>query len=223
MIQPPFAFFGRAWRRGPAAALVAARRRCYCRRPSSPRPRRAPMPVAIIAPRRWRSPSFADPLPHTALRLAAGKSLTIVALGSSSTYGTGASKPEYSYPSRLATLLHARYPNTEIRVINRGVGGEVVGEHDAAHRHAKSIGDKPDLVIWQVGTNDVLARCRSAGGDGQRARRHHATPPGRRRCHPDGSAICAGGADPSALPRHGTRAVGDGEIDRTSPCSIALR
>jgi len=99
--------------------------------------------------------SLADPLPHTALRLAAGKSLTIVALGSSSTYGTGASKPEYSYPSRLAALLHTRYPNTEIRVINRGVGGEVIDE--TAQRIATEvIGDKPDLVIWQVGTNDVL-------------------------------------------------------------------
>jgi len=94
-------------------------------------------------------------LPHTALRLAAGKSLTIVALGSSSTYGTGASKPEYSYPSRLAALLRARYPNTDIRVINRGVGGELVA--DTTQRIAgEVIGDKPDLVIWQVGTNDVL-------------------------------------------------------------------
>ncbi|HWE73705.1 MAG TPA: SGNH/GDSL hydrolase family protein [Stellaceae bacterium] len=100
--------------------------------------------------------ALADPLPHTALRLAAGKSLTVVALGSSSTYGTGASKPEYSYPSRLAALLHARYPNTEIRVINRGVGGELIG--DTTRRIATEvIGDKPDLVVWQVGTNDVLA------------------------------------------------------------------
>jgi lysophospholipase L1-like esterase len=99
--------------------------------------------------------SFADPLPHTALRLATGKPLTIVALGSSSTYGTGASKPEYSYPSRLAALLHARYPTTEIRVINRGVGGELVGE-TMRRISSEVIGDKPDLVIWQVGTNDVL-------------------------------------------------------------------
>ncbi len=99
--------------------------------------------------------SLADPLPHTARRLAAGKGLTIVALGSSSTYGTGASKPEYSYPSRLAALLRARYPSADIRVINRGVGGELVGE-TAQRIDAEVIGDKPDLVIWQVGTNDVL-------------------------------------------------------------------
>ncbi|HEV8016625.1 MAG TPA: SGNH/GDSL hydrolase family protein [Stellaceae bacterium] len=99
--------------------------------------------------------ALVDPLPHTALRLAAGKSLTIVALGSSSTYGTGASKPEYSYPSRLAVLLRARYPGADITVVNRGVGGELIG--DTTRRiSAEVIGDKPDLVIWQVGTNDVL-------------------------------------------------------------------
>ncbi len=99
--------------------------------------------------------SLASPLPHTAKRLAEGKSLTIVALGSSSTYGTGATKPEYTYPSRLAALLQARFPDTDIRVINRGVGGELgVG---TAERIAHDVlPEKPDLVIWQVGTNDVL-------------------------------------------------------------------
>jgi len=99
--------------------------------------------------------ALVDPLPHTALRLAAGKSLTIVALGSSSTYGTGASKPEYSYPSRLAALLRARYPGADIKVLNRGVGGELVGD-TTARIASEVIPDRPDLVIWQVGTNDVL-------------------------------------------------------------------
>jgi lysophospholipase L1-like esterase len=154
MIPPPSAHFGRRWRRGPTAALsllgFAALAIAFLA-PATPRANAgsdlcaAPLTVTALA----------DPLPHTALRLAQAKSLTIVALGSSSTYGTGASKPEYSYPSRLAALLHARYPNTEIRVINRGVGGELIGE--TTRRIASEvIGDKPDLVIWQVGTNDVL-------------------------------------------------------------------
>lgn len=96
-----------------------------------------------------------EPLPHTAARLAAGKQFTIVALGSSSTYGTGATKPENSYPSRLAALLQARFPDAEIRVLNRGVGGER-GPSMAARIPRDVLVDKPDLVIWQVGTNDVL-------------------------------------------------------------------
>src|SRR5215469_15141826 len=95
------------------------------------------------------------PLPHTAARLAAGKRLTIVALGSSSTYGTGASRPDYAYPNRLAALLQARFPKLQIRVLNRGVGGEV-GTSTAERIARDVLPAKPDLVIWQVGTNDVL-------------------------------------------------------------------
>ncbi|HEY1504581.1 MAG TPA: GDSL-type esterase/lipase family protein [Stellaceae bacterium] len=154
MIQLQTAFLGRRWRRGPTAALsllVCAAIAVAFLAPAAPRANagrdQCAAPLTVT--------SLADPLPHTALRLAAGKSLTIVALGSSSTYGTGASKPEYSYPSRLAALLHTSYPNTDIRVINRGVGGEVIGE--TTQRIATEVmRDKPDLVIWQVGTNDVL-------------------------------------------------------------------
>lgn len=95
------------------------------------------------------------PLARTSARLAQGKSLTIVALGSSSTYGTGASRPEYAYPSRLAALLQAQFPNIRIRVFNRGVGGEI-GTGTAERIARDVLPEKPDLVIWQVGTNDVL-------------------------------------------------------------------
>src|SRR5262245_56548125 len=44
-------------------------------------------------------------LKRTGQRIAAGQSLTIVAIGSSSTYGAGASSQEQAYPSRLAVEL----------------------------------------------------------------------------------------------------------------------
>jgi acyl-CoA thioesterase-1 len=47
------------------------------------------------------------PLPHMARRIAAGHSVTIVALGSSSTAGAGASGPAASYPNRLEAELKA--------------------------------------------------------------------------------------------------------------------
>src|SRR5689334_18466628 len=65
------------------------------------------------------------PLPHTARRLSAGQPLTIVALGSSSTEGVGATAPQFSYPSRLAAVLQARFPEVPIRVVNRGVSGDL--------------------------------------------------------------------------------------------------
>ncbi len=120
------------------------------------------------------------PLPHVAHRVATGGTLTIVALGSSSTFGTGATRPEYSYPSRLGALLAKQFAGVRVRVINRGVGGDEA-QGMAARIDRDVLTAKPDLVIWQVGTNDVLrdrdptpigaavragiARIRAAGAD----------------------------------------------------------
>ena len=95
------------------------------------------------------------PLPHVARSLAQGGPLTIVAFGSSSTYGTGASAPDKTYPSRLAKLLASRFPSIEVNVLNRGVGGETAGT-TLERIDTDVIAEHPDLVIWQVGTNDLL-------------------------------------------------------------------
>jgi acyl-CoA thioesterase I len=98
---------------------------------------------------------LAQPLTRTAARLAKHEPLTIVAIGSSSTFGAGASSPAASYPSRLAVELQSLLPKETITVINRGVNGEEVT--DMLKRFGDGvIKEKPDLVLWQVGTNSVL-------------------------------------------------------------------
>lgn len=95
------------------------------------------------------------PLSRVALKLASGQPLTIVAVGSSSTAGAGASKPEFNYPNRLQAELAAHFPRQKITVINRGVNGEEIG--DMLRRFDTSvIAERPDLVLWQLGTNAVL-------------------------------------------------------------------
>ena len=92
---------------------------------------------------------------RTAQRLARHEPLIIVAVGSSSTYGAGASSPANTYPSRLAVELKALFPKETITVVNRGVNGEEVP--DMLKRFADGVlKEKPDLVLWQVGTNSVL-------------------------------------------------------------------
>jgi lysophospholipase L1-like esterase len=94
-------------------------------------------------------------LPHVANKLAVGEPVVIVAFGSSSTQGYGSTSPEFTYPNRLAAQLHRRYPTANITVINRGAGGEDAPE--MMKRLQTSVLDlKPDMVIWQVGTNAVL-------------------------------------------------------------------
>jgi lysophospholipase L1-like esterase len=94
-------------------------------------------------------------LPHVAGKLASGQPVVIVAFGSSSTAGYGTTSPEFTYPNRLAAQLRRRYPTADITVVNRGNGGEDAPEM-MKRLQAEVIDMKPDLVIWQVGTNAVL-------------------------------------------------------------------
>jgi acyl-CoA thioesterase-1 len=96
-------------------------------------------------------------LDRSAARIDTAQPLTIVALGSSSTKGAGASSPAMCYPSRLEAELRERFPQVEIRVLNRGLGGEDVGQ-ELARFGQDVFALEPDLVIWQVGTNAVLRR-----------------------------------------------------------------
>ncbi|UPK27464.1 SGNH/GDSL hydrolase family protein [Bradyrhizobium sp. 195] len=94
-------------------------------------------------------------LPHVASKLVAGQPVVIVAFGSSSTAGFGASSPEFNYPNRLAAQLRRHYPTADITVVNAGVGGEDAPEM-MKRLQTQVIDVHPDLVIWQVGTNAVL-------------------------------------------------------------------
>jgi len=90
------------------------------------------------------------PLPHFAERLALKGAVKIVAIGSSSTAGDGGIAP---YPERLQEMLRQTYRNSQIDVINKGVGGEEAP--DELRRMQAVIDEKPALTIWQIGTNAV--------------------------------------------------------------------
>jgi acyl-CoA thioesterase I len=95
------------------------------------------------------------PLVRTMRQLAGDEPLTIVAIGSSSTAGAGASSPAASYPARLAVELRQRFPNHVITVLNRGINGEETDQ--MMDRFAADVmAAHPQLVLWQVGTNSVL-------------------------------------------------------------------
>jgi lysophospholipase L1-like esterase len=93
--------------------------------------------------------------PAFAAAIAGGGEVRIVAIGSSSTAGAGASLPWRAYPGRLEARLRAAIPGHAITVMNRGAGGE-----DAANMLGRmerdAIAERPDLVIWQVGANAAL-------------------------------------------------------------------
>ncbi len=96
-------------------------------------------------------------LPRTTGALRLGQPLTILAIGSSSTAGAGASSDRTTYPSLLAHELRRRYPGSEIQVIKAGVGGELL-ENMLYRLKRLVVEHQPALVIFQTGTNDALAR-----------------------------------------------------------------
>ena len=110
-------------------------------------------PPACTAPAEFAK--FERPFAHLAGRIARRSPVIVVAVGSSSTAGTGASSPAASYPSRLEALLKAQFVGVPIKVFNRGVGGEEIRDMLARFERGV-IAEKPDLVLWQIGTNSVL-------------------------------------------------------------------
>jgi acyl-CoA thioesterase I len=93
---------------------------------------------------------------HVSTRLAHSAPVSIIAFGSSSTSGVGASSVEASYPACLERDLRSHlHFHDPVTVANRGVAGDDIDammrrlDHDVLQPH-------PDLVIWQLGTNDAL-------------------------------------------------------------------
>src|SRR5262249_32268329 len=104
------------------------------------------------------------PLERTARHLASRKLTLIVALGSSSTAGSGASSPEASYPSRLMGELAHRFPTEPLMGLNRGIAGDRAVDMLARFDDAVAA-EHPDLVLWQLGTNAVLRGYEHAKSD----------------------------------------------------------
>jgi lysophospholipase L1-like esterase len=93
------------------------------------------------------------PLPNVAAALAQRKTLRILTLGAApgriSARGGG-------YGELIESILENALKGIDVTIINRGVSGELAA--NAAERMKNEVAlDEPDLVLWQVGTNDALA------------------------------------------------------------------
>jgi lysophospholipase L1-like esterase len=99
-------------------------------------------------------PVEAIPFEHGLTRFA--ESLTrgqakIVAIGSSTTAGRG---DIAAYPGRLLSFLQNEYPKANIAMVNKGISGQEAPV-ELQRFDTDVIAEKPDLVIWQVGTNAI--------------------------------------------------------------------
>jgi len=101
--------------------------------------------------------SLGAPLPITRSRLRTAHALRIVALGSSSTTGFGAFGKGTAFPDVMKAELLRLHPGVAIDLVNSGRIMEDLGDN-IARIDNDVLRHKPDLVIWQIGTNDVVWR-----------------------------------------------------------------
>lgn len=122
----------------------------------------AAAPVGAAAPRAGNCRGTKIRLPlsgallRTAARVKARLPLTVLAIGSSSTEGIGATSKAMAYPARLEDELERRFPGLPVTVVNAGIGGETA-DKTIVRLERELAGAVPDLVVWQVGTNDALS------------------------------------------------------------------
>ena len=98
--------------------------------------------------------SLGAQLPRTASRLKSGEPLKIVAIGSSSTVGLWVLRSAATYPEVMRRELSRLRSNATIEVINSGRVGDTI-PNNIARFERDVFAHTPDLVIWQLGTNDV--------------------------------------------------------------------
>jgi lysophospholipase L1-like esterase len=99
--------------------------------------------------------AFRRPLPALRRAVRASRKVKVLAIGSSSTVGVGASSQAATYVAKLETSLEGTLKGLDFEVAGRGQSGEEA--QGAADRMKREVEDaKPDLVVWQVGTNDAL-------------------------------------------------------------------
>ena len=95
------------------------------------------------------------PLPNTLAALKERKVIKILTIGSSASAGMDPAVG--GYQDLIEELLERTIPGLDVQIIDRGVSGELA--HNAADRLKTEVAlTEPDLVLWQVGSNDALAQ-----------------------------------------------------------------
>lgn len=124
-----------------------------------------PLATSVDACPTSARPAPALAMPSAAQALRSGQPVRILTIGSSTTAGVGASRSDRNYPSQLAGRLVDALGEGRVEVINAGVSGETAPSTLGRLQSFMRSPPAPHLVIWQVGTNDVIF-----GGDPARLR-----------------------------------------------------
>ena len=96
-------------------------------------------------------------MPNVARALTQHKTIEILAVGSAAMNTIGVESGVKSYRLQLEDMLKVALKGVDVDIINRGTGGEIAQTSSDRIRSEVAL-TKPDLILWQLGTNDALAR-----------------------------------------------------------------
>ncbi len=100
-------------------------------------------------------PGIADrPLPNSAIALQQRKRIKILAIGASSASVLGMGR---GGSPLLERILERSVKGLDVEIINRGFSGELADDAGDRIRNEVAL-NQPDIVLWQVGTNDAFAQ-----------------------------------------------------------------
>lgn len=94
------------------------------------------------------------PLPNSAAALQQHKRIKLLAIGSSSTAVLGLGR---NGSPLLERILERTIKGLDVEIVNRGFSGELAEAASERIRIEVAL-NNPDIVLWQVGTNDALAQ-----------------------------------------------------------------
>jgi acyl-CoA thioesterase-1 len=97
-----------------------------------------------------------SPLPNVAAALQKRQNIRILAIGSSSPSGRRGARIGGGQGEQIRDILQNAIKGLDVVMVNRGVSGELSAQAASRIRNEVALQD-PDLVLWQVGTNDALA------------------------------------------------------------------
>jgi acyl-CoA thioesterase-1 len=95
-----------------------------------------------------------SPLANVAAALRSRKQVKILAIGASALVGRRSGSGGHT--EQIEKILEQAIKGLDVVMINRGVSGELAAQAAARIKNLVAL-DEPDLVVWQVGTNDALA------------------------------------------------------------------
>jgi acyl-CoA thioesterase-1 len=125
---------------------------CAQNPPASAAPADVPSPYSPACRKGSAALAGVSPLPQVTAALKRGKTLRILSMGAAP--GWVGRRGDYS--QLIEGMLEDALKGTDVVMIDRGVSGELAA--DAAARMKNEVAlEAPDLVLWQVGTNDALA------------------------------------------------------------------